>query len=213
MIALKEWHFPITANYEENISKHLPNLHASVNYTITGSDNGLAPHRRQAIIWTNDGILLIGPLETNFSEMLIKIHTFLFKKICLKISSGKWQPFCFGLNVLMVASYELTHWCQELPRVICSDRCLQYILNNPDSKVHGVNMGPIWGRQDPGGPHVGPMNFAIWNYCYNCTSVYGAMCISINDLSQEVSDHVFTWGIYSNMNEYNDRIFKTIIAE
>ena len=32
----------------------------------------------------------------------------------------------------------------------------------PDSKVHGANMGPIWGRQDPGGPHVGPMNFAIW---------------------------------------------------
>ena len=32
----------------------------------------------------------------------------------------------------------------------------------PDSKVHGANMGPIWGRQDPGGPHVGPMNFATW---------------------------------------------------
>ena len=32
----------------------------------------------------------------------------------------------------------------------------------PDSKVHGANMGPIWGRQDPGGPHVGTMNFAIW---------------------------------------------------
>ena len=31
----------------------------------------------------------------------------------------------------------------------------------PDNKVHGVNMGPIWGRQDPGGPHVGPMNFDI----------------------------------------------------
>ena len=31
-----------------------------------------------------------------------------------------------------------------------------------DSKVHGANMGPIWGWQDPGGPHVGPMNFAIW---------------------------------------------------
>ena len=30
-----------------------------------------------------------------------------------------------------------------------------------DSKVRGANMGPIWGRQDPGGPHVGPMNFAI----------------------------------------------------
>ena len=32
----------------------------------------------------------------------------------------------------------------------------------PDSMVHGANMGPIWGRQDPGGPHVDPMNFAIW---------------------------------------------------
>ena len=32
----------------------------------------------------------------------------------------------------------------------------------PDSKVHGANMGPIWGRQDQVGPHVGPMNFAIW---------------------------------------------------
>ena len=35
----------------------------------------------------------------------------------------------------------------------------------PDSKVHGANMGPIWGRQDLGGPHVGPMNFAIWVEC------------------------------------------------
>ena len=33
---------------------------------------------------------------------------------------------------------------------------------NPDSKVHEANMGPIWGRQDPGGPHVGPINFVIW---------------------------------------------------
>ena len=32
----------------------------------------------------------------------------------------------------------------------------------PDSKVHGANMGPNRGRQDPGGPHIGPMNFAIW---------------------------------------------------
>ena len=32
----------------------------------------------------------------------------------------------------------------------------------PDSKDHGANMGPIWGRQDPGGPHVSPMNFVIW---------------------------------------------------
>ena len=35
-------------------------------------------------------------------------------------------------------------------------------INSPASKVHGANMGPIWGRQDPGGPHAGPINFAIW---------------------------------------------------
>ena len=34
---------------------------------------------------------------------------------------------------------------------------------NPDSKVHGANMKTIWGRQGPGGPHVGSMNLAIWD--------------------------------------------------
>ena len=68
--------------------------------TIIGSDNGLSPGRRQAIIWTNAGIWWMGPLGTNFSEILIEIHTFSFKKMPLKMSSGKWRPFCLGLNVL-----------------------------------------------------------------------------------------------------------------
>ena len=68
--------------------------------TIIGSDNGLSPGRRQAIIWTNAGILLIGPLGTNFIEILIGIQTFSFKKMHLKISSVKWRPFCLGLNML-----------------------------------------------------------------------------------------------------------------
>ena len=43
------------------------------------------------------------------------------------------------------------------------DICLPDWYNMyPDGKVHGANMGSIWGRQDPGGPHVGPMSFAIW---------------------------------------------------
>ena len=57
--------------------------------TIIGSDNGLSPERRQAIIWTNAGILLIGPLGTNFSEILIEIQAFSLKKIRLKMSSAK----------------------------------------------------------------------------------------------------------------------------
>ena len=73
--------------------------------TIIGSDNGLLPGRRQAIIWTNTGILLIGPLGTNFIEILIGIQTFSFKKMHLKMSSAKWRPFCLGLNVYFRITY------------------------------------------------------------------------------------------------------------
>ena len=68
--------------------------------TITGSDNGLSPERRQANIWTIAGILLIGTLGTNFSEILSESHTSKFKKMHLKTSSAKRRPFCLGLNVL-----------------------------------------------------------------------------------------------------------------
>ena len=70
-----------------------------VKLTVIGSDNGLSPGRRQAIIWTNAGILLIGPLGTNVIDILIGIQTFSFKKMHLKMSSAKWRPFCLGLNV------------------------------------------------------------------------------------------------------------------
>ena len=73
------------------------------NLTITGSDNGLSPGRRQAIIETNAGILLIGPRGTNFSQILIKICIFSFKKMHLKMASGKWRPLWLGLNVLRVS--------------------------------------------------------------------------------------------------------------
>ena len=81
-------------------------MYASVNHTTIGSDNGLSPERHQAIIWTSAGILLIGPLGTNFSEILIEIYTFSFKKIHLKMLYGKWQQFCLGLNVLMYTAFQ-----------------------------------------------------------------------------------------------------------
>ena len=78
--------------------------------TIIGSDNGLSPDQRQAIIWTNAGILLIGPLGTNFTEILIGILTFSFKKMRLEVSSAKWQPFCLGLNELTTVEYFMKTW-------------------------------------------------------------------------------------------------------
>ena len=61
--------------------------------TIFASDNGLSPDRHLAIIWINAGILLIGPLGTNFSEILIKMYIFSFKKMHLKMSSGNGSHF------------------------------------------------------------------------------------------------------------------------
>ena len=81
------------------------------NLTIIGSDNGLSPGRRQAIIWTNAGILSIGPLGTNFNEISIGIQRFSFKKMHFKMSSAKWRPFCLGLNVLMECCRDIC-WCR-----------------------------------------------------------------------------------------------------
>ena len=75
------------------------------NLTIIGSDNSLSPDRRQAIIWTNAELLLIGPSGTNFCEILIRIDTFSFKKMHLKMLSAKWRPFCLSLNVLIKLHY------------------------------------------------------------------------------------------------------------
>ena len=49
-------------------------------------------------------------------------------------------------------------WYMLLIHVPCRSRSDGPV---PDSKVHGANTGPIWGRHDPGEPHVGPMNFAL----------------------------------------------------
>ena len=68
--------------------------------TIIGSDNGLSPDRRQTIVWTNAGLLLIGLWGTNFSEILIEILASSFKKMRFKVTSAKRRPFCLGLDVL-----------------------------------------------------------------------------------------------------------------
>ena len=67
--------------------------------------------------------------------------------------------------------------------IACTCTC----CNNPDSKVHGTNMAPIWGRQDPGGPHVGHMNLAIWEYMHCATQTYSHCLQTISLLQLEIS--------------------------
>ena len=80
-----------------------------MNYGNIGSDNGLSSGRRQAIIWTNAGYFWTGTPGTNFTE--IEVQTFSYKKMYLKISSGKRRPFCLGLNLLSPIS--ISPWGQE----------------------------------------------------------------------------------------------------
>ena len=99
---------------------HLPLMpdFASVNQISTDSDNSLSPIRHQAIIRTNAWLLSIGPLGTNFSEILIKIKNFSFMKMQLEnivcemaaiLSRGRWfnniqfesrtKEWCFSLTI------------------------------------------------------------------------------------------------------------------
>ena len=62
---------------------------------IIGSDNALSPGRRQAIIQTDAGILLIEHLATVFGETLIESHTFSYCNILLLMDEvGMLQLLC-----------------------------------------------------------------------------------------------------------------------
>ena len=131
--------------------------------TIIGSDHGLSPGRRQAIIWTNAVILLIRTLGTNLSEILCEIHSFSFSKMHLKMSSATWRLFGLGLN-------ELTHTGQgpqyfddtfsvsrgKYDGCLCPGSC-----HHQDISCHNIaniSWQPItcpWGQD---------MGFILWNH-------------------------------------------------
>ena len=124
--------------------------------TIIASDNGLSPGRRQAIIWTNAGILLIGPLGSNFSEIVIAIEAFSFKEKHMKRSSGKCRPYCLGLNVLKLVPrtyvpqdntklYGTTAFEYLSYNILCFGGCqvcyaYSVLLDSMDSKLNYTNV-------------------------------------------------------------------------
>ena len=71
--------------------------------------------------------------------------------------------FIFQAGVLWPTSFAGTYLLEDATQNHLLLLWELYLGSNiPDSQVHGANMGSIWGRQVPGGPHDGPMNFAIW---------------------------------------------------
>ena len=97
------------------------------------------------------------------------------RRICMAMHSLRTWDTCAALQTakihLMILSNTvggnriLLLWLQ------INGICANDWYDSPDSKVHGANMGPIWGRQDPGGPHVGHINFVIW-VCFLVYKLY-----------------------------------------
>ena len=101
-------HHLVCATFMEKVNRIQYNASCARDITLFSSAHVLDV---QAIIWTKSGILLIGLLGTNFSEILIEIHIFSF----MKMSFGKWRPFCLGPNVF-------THWDLNKTPPVCRPR-------------------------------------------------------------------------------------------
>ena len=114
--------------------------------TVIGSDNGLSPGRRQAIIWTNARILLIRTLGTNFSQILIEILILSFKKMHLKVSSAKRWPFCLGLNVLITNLIDMLgeEWYLLYGHAIISHDVMWDVITCPSNNCFLHTIPLVW---------------------------------------------------------------------
>ena len=83
----------------------------------------------------------------------------------------------------------------------------------PDSKIHGANMGPIWGRQDPGGPqrwphepcYLGTYRYIHYQYLSRVTKLLSLRKIEINSLSLiTLSDYVKMLILKKKKSSIND---------
>ena len=113
----------------------------SVNRFSIGSDNGLSPIQRQAIIQTNAGFLSIRPLGTNLYDILIKIQKFSFTKMHLKVSSARWRPFCHRGDELTSRITSLTP-CYLIPCVFGACKC--FTKNNQPFVMKTSSNGSIF---------------------------------------------------------------------
>ena len=112
-----------------------------------------------------------------YNENSYYTHYILYtgKMICVSSDFNYLLPITYAIRIILFSLtvhifYCLVFrmfgciWLSQIRRKLCiPPHGWEYIsLHFPDSKVHWANIGPIWGRQNPGGPHVGPMNFVIW---------------------------------------------------
>ena len=148
------------------------------NLTTIGSDNGLSPAQRQAIIWTNAGILLIWPLGTTFSEMSIEIHTFSFQKMHLKMLAILSGSQC--VNGLVSDRHQVMVCCPTTPNINLNQSCQiisEFLWYSPQGNFTGNTIISIldmslkimnW-RWQPNIPGANGLMQTKWN-SYSSTS-------------------------------------------
>ena len=105
----------------------------------------------------------------SFAGIFIKIYHKYFidlLTICLKICICLFRSaVCMYIWVLWIFNLQpLGRFSSWSNGMFVQFEVTAFLWTNINSKAHWANMGPIWGRQDPGGPHVGPMNFAVWEF-------------------------------------------------
>ena len=120
---------------------------------IIGSDNGLSTGRRQAIIWTSAGVLLIGPLGRNFTE--IEIYSFSFWR--------NWSGLY--INQLTIIIYPVYWWWA------CNGFALYH-----DKKSHGLCLGN-------NSSHPGQNHWHFTDDISKCIVVIEKFCIFIKKKS------------------------------
>ena len=139
-------------------------------------DQTRTPSRRLATKWARVRIRLTGE-GPEHGQLIAYNNTCIWSLTPFVPSrfNEPWEYFSFQWMPWSNRCSTKCHGTVRVKIVACHGTVLE--IHVPDSKVHGANMGPIWGRQDPGGPHVSPMNFAIWDglrfhwYLFTCVQL------------------------------------------
>ena len=168
--------------------------------TTIGSDNGLSLGRRKAIIWTNAGVLLIEP----FSEILIEIYTFSFKKMHLKTSSAKRRPFCLGLIVFTVlyhfiyVIWFLIEWWPPHWNISMEIFLSRHFWITPLIGI--LRVTSQWFVQYIRDQQIVTKVPAILWFGTSCATSNGSWCIGIKGEMSGTVCVTFTWDIYIYMS-------------
>ena len=117
-------------------------------------------------------IILMRPIWFSFANVTCRNYPiYCNARICKTsaikmISSRVYVCFCYHSYKKMLAILAFQSGARTTEKLPCCwnpifKPCKKILINYPDSKIHGTNMGPTWVLAAPDGPHVGPMNPAI----------------------------------------------------